>query len=75
MKSGQPKQIGYGAMVYVRTTIVVDASNMLSRAVTIATRYSAVRRQFGTEKGKPETQVSFWSLHMTIGDAVMSSSW
>ncbi|KAG6557960.1 hypothetical protein Mapa_000139 [Marchantia paleacea] len=57
VKSGQPKQIGYGAMVYVRTTIVVDASNMLSRAVTIATRYSAVRRQFGTQKGKPETQV------------------
>lgn len=44
-------------MVYVRQTIVQDASSALSRAVCIATRYSAVRRQFGSQNGGPETQV------------------
>lgn len=44
-------------MVYVRKTIVSDASIALSRAVTIATRYSAVRRQFGAQDDGLETQV------------------
>ena len=60
MKSNVPRQLAYGAMVFVRKSIVTEASNYLSRAVTIAVRYSAVRRQFGTEEGKPETQVIFW---------------
>ncbi|OWM88360.1 hypothetical protein CDL15_Pgr003772 [Punica granatum] len=55
--SNVPRQLVYGTMVYVRQTIVVDASCALSRAVTIATRYSAVRRQFGSQDGGPETQV------------------
>jgi len=45
-------------MVYVRQTIVSDASLAMSRAVCIATRYSAVRRQFGSKQGSLETQVS-----------------
>lgn len=44
-------------MVYVRQTIVSDASCALSRAVCVAIRYSAVRRQFGSQDGGPETQV------------------
>ncbi|KAF3601346.1 hypothetical protein F2Q69_00034363 [Brassica cretica] len=55
--SDVPKQLMYGTMVYVRQTIVADASNALSRAVCIATRYSAVRRQFGAQNGGIETQV------------------
>jgi acyl-CoA oxidase len=55
--SDVPKQLVYGTMVYVRQTIVADASNALSRAVCIATRYSAVRRQFGAHNGGIETQV------------------
>jgi hypothetical protein len=61
--SDKPRQLGYGAMVFVRQGIVIDASTYLSRAVTIAVRYSCVRRQFGT-KGEPgERQVSyiFWN--------------
>jgi acyl-CoA oxidase len=46
-------------MVFVRQTIVADASTALSRAVCIATRYSAVRRQFGSQDGGMETQVYF----------------
>ncbi|KAF5759747.1 putative acyl-CoA oxidase, acyl-CoA dehydrogenase/oxidase and middle domain superfamily [Helianthus annuus] len=57
MQSNVPRQLIYGTMVYVRQTIVADASKALSRAVCIATRYSAVRRQFGSRDGGPETQV------------------
>lgn len=63
--SDVPKQLVYGTMVYVRQTIVADASNALSRAVCIATRYSAVRRQFGAHNGGIETQVLF-QTHFTI---------
>ena len=56
--SDVPRQLIYGTMVYVRQKIVKDASNALSRAVTIATRYSCVRRQFGSQNGGPETQVN-----------------
>ncbi|KAL0296277.1 UNVERIFIED_CONTAM: Peroxisomal acyl-coenzyme A oxidase 1 [Sesamum radiatum] len=56
-QSDVPRQLVYGTMVYVRQTIVVDASSALSKAVCIATRYSAVRRQFGSQNGGPETQV------------------
>ncbi|KAJ9556111.1 hypothetical protein OSB04_010725 [Centaurea solstitialis] len=56
-QSDVPRQLLYGTMVYVRQTIVSDASKALSRAVCIATRYSAVRRQFGSRNGGPETQV------------------
>ena len=55
--SNIPKQLGYGAMVFVRRSIVVDASDYLSRAVTIAVRYSAVRRQFGKPGKESEIQV------------------
>ncbi|KAL8103167.1 peroxisomal acyl-coenzyme A oxidase 1-like isoform X1 [Apium graveolens] len=55
--SDVPRQLIYGTMVYVRQTIVTAASTALSRAVTIATRYSCVRRQFGSQNGGPETRV------------------
>ncbi|KAF1873017.1 hypothetical protein Lal_00016135 [Lupinus albus] len=57
VQSSVPRQLVYGTMVYVRQAIVADASVALSRAVCIATRYSAVRRQFGSHNGGPETQV------------------
>ncbi|CAI8609564.1 unnamed protein product [Vicia faba] len=57
VQSNVPRQLVYGTMVYVRQTIVSDASTALSRAVCIATRYSAVRRQFGATGGNPESQV------------------
>ncbi|KAM7272321.1 hypothetical protein ACFE04_026984 [Oxalis oulophora] len=57
MRSNFPRQLLYGTMVYVRQTIVANASNALSKAVCIAMRYSAVRRQFGSQNGSVETQV------------------
>ncbi|PUZ62599.1 hypothetical protein GQ55_4G369900 [Panicum hallii var. hallii] len=55
--SDVPKQLLYGTMVFVRQSIVADASKALSRAVCIAVRYSAIRKQFGSQDGGPETQV------------------
>ncbi|KAH1223517.1 Peroxisomal acyl-coenzyme A oxidase 1 [Glycine max] len=57
VSSNVPRQLVYGTMVNVRQKIVADASVALSRAVCIATRYSAVRRQFGSHNGGLETQV------------------
>jgi acyl-CoA oxidase len=56
-RSNKPRQLGYGAMVFIRQGIVAEASVYLSRAVTIAVRYSAVRRQFGGKDDKAEVQV------------------
>ena len=38
-------KITYGTMVMVRSGIVVFAARSLAKCVTIATRYSVVRRQ------------------------------
>ena len=43
-------------MVFIRAHIVIDAGLYLGKAITIATRYSAVRRQ-GDKVDKHETQV------------------
>ncbi|CAH2049992.1 unnamed protein product, partial [Iphiclides podalirius] len=50
-------KLNYGAMVFVRVVIVFDMVNYLSKAVTIATRYSAVRRQSQLKQGEPECQI------------------
>lgn len=38
-------KLTYGTMMFVRVVIVRDVAGYLSKAVTIATRYSAVRHQ------------------------------
>ncbi|CAK1601685.1 unnamed protein product [Parnassius mnemosyne] len=50
-------KLNYGAMVFVRVVIVYDMVNYLSKAVTIATRFSAVRRQSQLKAGQPECQI------------------
>ncbi|KAK2077143.1 hypothetical protein QBZ16_004777 [Prototheca wickerhamii] len=47
----------YATMVFVRADIVKNAGDFLSRAVTIATRYAAVRRQTAPAAGARELQV------------------
>jgi acyl-CoA oxidase len=46
----------YGTLTLVRASIVKSAGNALARGVTIATRYSAIRRQF-VDKDAPESEV------------------
>ncbi|KPJ09433.1 putative peroxisomal acyl-coenzyme A oxidase 1 [Papilio machaon] len=50
-------KLNYGAMVFVRVVIVFDMVNYLSKAVTIATRFSAVRRQCQLKAGETECQI------------------
>lgn len=57
-------KIAYGTMIFVRAGMVDDAFRGLSKAVTIATRYSAVRRQgygMGTSK-KDEKATKEWKV-------------
>jgi len=51
------QKASYATMVFVRATIVRDAGDFLGRAVTISTRYTAIRRQTIPSKGEKELQV------------------
>ena len=50
-------KLAYGSMVQGRTLLVHRCFLMLSRGVTIAIRYSAVRRQTRNKAGEAETQL------------------
>uniref|UniRef100_A0A2A4IZR4 Acyl-coenzyme A oxidase n=1 Tax=Heliothis virescens TaxID=7102 RepID=A0A2A4IZR4_HELVI len=50
-------KLTYGTMVYVRVVIVNGMANQLARAVTIAVRYSAVRRQSELKPDAGEPQI------------------
>ncbi|XP_055374432.1 probable peroxisomal acyl-coenzyme A oxidase 1 [Condylostylus longicornis] len=47
----------YGTMMFVRVVIVRDTASNLAKCSTIATRYSAIRRQSPINPNKPEPQV------------------
>ncbi|XP_065897934.1 peroxisomal acyl-coenzyme A oxidase 1-like [Dysidea avara] len=51
------EKISYGTMMMVRAFLLFFTSDHLSRAVTIATRYSVVRRQTPSKPGGPEMQI------------------
>ncbi|CAI5537493.1 unnamed protein product [Closterium sp. Naga37s-1] len=55
--SAAARQLAYGAIVFVRRSIVMESGIALGRAVTIAARYSCVRRQFGSSEGGAESKV------------------
>lgn len=50
-------KLTYGTMVFVRSFLVGAAAQSLSKACTIAIRYSAVRHQSEIKPGEPEPQV------------------
>lgn len=50
-------KLTYGTMVFIRSMIVGDSARSLSRACTIAVRYSAVRHQSEIRAGEPEPQI------------------
>jgi acyl-CoA oxidase len=55
-------QLTYGALLGGRTSMVADSSNTAKKALTIAVRYAAVRRQFGAKNGV-ETQILDYPIH------------
>ncbi|XP_032648770.1 peroxisomal acyl-coenzyme A oxidase 1 isoform X2 [Chelonoidis abingdonii] len=50
-------KLTYGTMVFIRSIIVGDSARSLSRACTIAIRYSSVRHQSELKPGDPEPQI------------------
>jgi acyl-CoA oxidase len=58
VKPAKNDKLGYGTMVFIRAMVVLDqGARGLAQAVTIATRYSCVRRQSELKPGEPEPQV------------------
>lgn len=50
-------KLTYGTMMFVRVVLVRDIASYISKAVTIAVRYSAVRRQSQIKSSEPESQI------------------
>lgn len=51
------EKLAYGTMVFVRVIIVADLAYEVSRAATIAVRYSAVRHQSQPKPNQPEPPI------------------
>ncbi|BGP41646.1 fatty-acyl coenzyme A oxidase [Rhodotorula kratochvilovae] len=56
-------QLTYGALLQGRTAMVADAASTAKKALTIALRYAAVRRQFKTGDNALETQLLDYPIH------------
>ncbi|VVT55843.1 uncharacterized protein SAPINGB_P004766 [Magnusiomyces paraingens] len=56
-------QLAYGALVSARVNIAVESFNTARRFITIAIRYAAIRRQFASVPGQPETKILDYPLH------------
>ncbi|GAA6033645.1 hypothetical protein JCM8097_004363 [Rhodosporidiobolus ruineniae] len=56
-------QLTYGALLQGRTAMVADAGNVAKKALTIALRYAAVRRQFKMGENPLETQLLDYPIH------------
>lgn len=56
-------QLSYGALIGGRVGMVSDSYHSAKRFLTIAIRYAAVRRQFGTKPGEPETKLLDYPYH------------
>lgn len=57
-------QLTYGALLQGRTAMVSDAANTAKKALTVAVRYAAIRRQFKSNPDSPlETQILDYPIH------------
>jgi acyl-CoA oxidase len=56
-------QLSYGTLIVGRVGIIRDASDCGKMALTIAVRYSAVRRQFPNPTGTHEEQILNYQTH------------
>ncbi|TPX56083.1 acyl-CoA oxidase [Powellomyces hirtus] len=57
------QQLTYGALISGRVAMVVDSGAIAKKALTIAIRYAAIRRQFGAKDGEPETKILDYAIH------------
>jgi acyl-CoA oxidase len=56
-------QLAFGALIKGRVTMISDSSSISKKALTIAIRYAAVRRQFGGQPGRQETKLLDYVIH------------
>lgn len=56
-------QLTYGALLQGRTAMVADGAHVAKKALTIAVRYGAIRRQFKTGDNPFETQLLDYTTH------------
>jgi acyl-CoA oxidase len=57
-------QLAYGALVGGRTTMIQESADFAKKALTIAVRYSVVRRQFGGKgKDRVESKIMDYGTH------------
>ncbi|ORY03519.1 acyl-CoA oxidase [Basidiobolus meristosporus CBS 931.73] len=56
-------QLAYGALIGGRVSMVRDSANFAKKALTIALRYAAVRRQFSSNPKQPETKILDYVIH------------
>lgn len=58
------QQLAYGALISGRVAMISDSANISKKALIIAIRYGAVRRQFGgNSDGEPETKLLDYAIH------------
>lgn len=57
------QQLAFGALINGRVTMVADSGHISKKALTIAIRYAAVRRQFGGSDTQPETKLLDYVIH------------
>lgn len=57
------QQLAYGALISGRVTMIADSANISKKALVIAIRYAAIRRQFGGKAGEPETKILDYVIH------------
>ena len=56
-------QLAFGALIQGRVSMISDSGNIAKKALTIAIRYAAIRRQFGGGSGKAETKLLDYVIH------------
>jgi acyl-CoA oxidase len=56
-------QLAYGALLKGRVGLIADSADHMAKALTVAIRYSVVRRQFADHKGQPERQLLDFPTH------------
>lgn len=57
LKQAPSRVLAYNTMMHIRTAILLDGVNCISKASVIATRYSAVRHQSPIDPNKGEPQI------------------
>lgn len=63
VKEPKLQQLTYGALLQGRVAMVVDSGHTSKKALTIAIRYAAVRRQFSNSKSDIETKLLDYPIH------------